>query len=314
MVRDIDREWAEHRITGGLSSGEGLIFAVRDERMETKPIREHGRVTGYEEVLVDKGVEDKRLLLIEEELSQALKLMAREGNILSAILRQAWEGGNLNPLTKSNPIRATGAHVSIIGHITKDELLRHLTGIEQTNGFANRFLLVLDGAIEVHLQSCRHTRRKPLDAYRPVNDSVNFARQVGEIRRDSESEIVWASVYPELFEGKPELMGGIISRAESQVMRLSCLYALLDKSELIRVQHLKAALALWDYSEKSSKAIFGELTGDPAVDKAREALKANGTLSMTELHGLFGRNAPKAEIDRVVTALLSQGVCVTRST
>jgi hypothetical protein len=91
-------------------------------------------------------------------------------------------------------------------------------------------------------------------------------------------------------------------------MRLACIYSLLDKSELVRVEHLKAALALWDYSEKSALAVFGELTGDPAVDKTKEALQANGTLTITELHGLFGRNVPKAEIERVVSVLLNQRI------
>jgi len=139
MFQDVEAAWAESRVTGGLSSGEGLIYAVRDQRYEKKPIREKGRVVDYENVLVDEGFDDKRLMLVEEELSQALKVMAREGNILSAIIRQSWDGGNLNPLTKSNPIKATGAHVSIIGHITRDELLRYLNATEQANGFANRF-------------------------------------------------------------------------------------------------------------------------------------------------------------------------------
>jgi hypothetical protein len=65
---------------------------------------------------------------------------------------------------------------------------------------------------------------------------------------------------------------------------------------------------LWDFGEKSALSIFGELTGDPAVDKAREALQANGTLTMTELHGLFGRNAPKVEIERVASVLLKQRI------
>ena len=37
----------------------------------------------------------------------------------------------------------TDAHVSIVGHITKAELLRHLTETEAANGFANRFLWLM---------------------------------------------------------------------------------------------------------------------------------------------------------------------------
>jgi hypothetical protein len=87
----IEGDWAKDRVTSGLSSGEGLIYAVRDERWEKQPIRARGRVVDYQRVLVDEGVSDKRLMIVEEEFSQALKVMSRDGNILSPILRQAWE-------------------------------------------------------------------------------------------------------------------------------------------------------------------------------------------------------------------------------
>jgi Protein of unknown function (DUF3987) len=308
MFKEIDSEWIDKRVTGGLSSGEGLIFAVRDERVDKVPVKEHGRVVDYQEVISDHGVEDKRLLLVEEELAQALKVMSREGNILSAVIRQAWDGGNLNPLTKSNPIKSTGAHISIIGHITKAELLRHLTATEQSNGFANRFCWFVVTRSKCIADPTGIPAQTLSPLIEELRDAVDFARRTGEIRRDKEAAAIWEAVYPQLSEGKPGLMGAVISRAEAQVMRLACIYALLDKSEVVRVEHLRAALALWDYSEKSAEAIFGELTGDPAVDKAREALLTRGTLTMTELHGIFGRNVPKAEIERVVSVLLKQGV------
>jgi hypothetical protein len=58
----VNDEWSKHRKRSGLSSGEGLINEVRDERYEERPIKEHGRVAGYEHVRVDAGVSDKRCL------------------------------------------------------------------------------------------------------------------------------------------------------------------------------------------------------------------------------------------------------------
>jgi Protein of unknown function (DUF3987) len=313
MFKEIDTNWAESRITGGLSSGEGLIYAVRDQRTETKPIRERGRIVDYEQVVIDKGETDKRLLLIEEEFAQALKVMSREGNILSTILRQTWDGGNLNPLVKNNPVKATGAHISIIGHITKTELLRYLTATEQSNGFANRFcwFLITRSKFIANPLGTPQELLSPL--IQRLRDAVNFARKTGEIRRDTDTEDLWAGIYPRLSDAKPGLVGSVISRAEAQVMRLACIYALLDRSELIRTEHLRAALALWDYSEKSATLIFGELTGDPGLDKAKEALKVKGRLTMTDLHGLFGRHAPAAEIERVARLLISDGFAVTEA-
>src|SRR5439155_10422917 len=104
---------------------------------------ERGRVLGYEDVVIDVGEQDKRLLILEPELASVLKRMNGEGNSLSAVLREAWDNGNLSTLTKNSPLRATGAHVSVIAHVTQPELLANLTEVERANGFANRFLFML---------------------------------------------------------------------------------------------------------------------------------------------------------------------------
>jgi hypothetical protein len=117
-------EWLAGCTASGLSSGEGLIWRVRDEIRKTEPVKDGKRVVGYEEVIVDSGVSDKRLLVTEEEFAGTIRVMGRDGNSLSAIVRQAWDDGDLRTLTKNAPAQATGAHVTIIGHVTRDELLR----------------------------------------------------------------------------------------------------------------------------------------------------------------------------------------------
>ena len=303
MFSDIDPAWSENRVTGGLSSGEGLIYAVRDERYEKKPRREKGRVVENEKVLVDEGVDDKRLMLIEEELSQALKVMAREGNILSAIVRQAWDGGNLNPLTKNNPIKATGAHISIIGHITRDELLRYLNATEQGNGFANRFIWLM-----VYRSKCiPNPTGVPEQTLFPLierlRDRIEKARRVGEIRRDERAEQIWAGVYPALSEGQPGLLGAVLGRAEAQVMRLACLYALANGYSIVQEAHLSAALAFWDYSAQSATSIFGEMSGDPTFDRIVAALAEAGEMDETDIYNLFSRHTPSNEIQRALNKI-----------
>jgi hypothetical protein len=131
LLRIAAPEWWDRCVKAGLSSGEGLIWTVRDEIRKLESVKEKGRIVDYEEAIVDPGVDDKRLLVIEEEFASVLKLMSRESNILSAVMRQAWDSGDLRTLTKNNPVTATGAHISIIGHITKDELLRYLDNTER---------------------------------------------------------------------------------------------------------------------------------------------------------------------------------------
>ena len=102
---------------GGLSSGEGLIWAVRDKIIQ---LERQGKGAAAErvEVEVDPGVTDKRLYILESEFAGALAVMKRGGNTLSRVIRDGWDRGDLATLTKNSPARATGAHISIVGHIS----------------------------------------------------------------------------------------------------------------------------------------------------------------------------------------------------
>ena len=306
LLTGVDPAW-EERVKEGLSSGEGLIYQVRDQRVESQPLKKGGKVIGYQDVIVDQGVEDKRLLIVEQEFSQALKMMSREGNILSVTIRQAWDSGRLSPLTKTNPIEATGAHVSILGHITREELLRHLTETEQANGFANRFLWMLVRRSKV-LPSPKPIPEATLSALLSRLEAARqFATGMGEMERDAEAEILWCQVYPQLSEGRPGLLGAITARAEAQTMRLALVYALLDCSPEITAEHLRAGLALWRYCEQSPAIIFGDSLGDPKADRILRAIRETGGLAENDISNLFSRH-DSAGIDRCLGFLHKLGL------
>ncbi|MBI3967373.1 MAG: hypothetical protein HY329_17200 [Chloroflexi bacterium] len=130
------------RSQSGLSSGEGLIFAVRDPIEKLMPVKEKGEPTRYEMTLVDPGVEDKRLFVGESEFARVLKVISRQGNTLSPVLREAWDTGNLRVMTRKDPLCATNAHIVLLGHITVEELRKELLEVEVANGFGNRILWV----------------------------------------------------------------------------------------------------------------------------------------------------------------------------
>lgn len=136
-----DPTWTRGRYKGTLSSGEGLCYAVRDAEYKIEAVRDKGQPTGEtREVCIDEGVSDKRLFLVQSEFGSVLKVMAREGNSLSGAIRDSWDGEDLCPMTKGNRVRATSPHIVIVGHVTHQELLRHLTDTEVSNGFGNRFM------------------------------------------------------------------------------------------------------------------------------------------------------------------------------
>src|SRR5437588_5491929 len=86
---------------------------------------------------------DRRLMVVEPEFATILKVASREGNTISAIIRQAWDTGDLRVMTRNAPLEATDTHISLIAHVTDQELKRLLTTTEAANGFANRFLMAV---------------------------------------------------------------------------------------------------------------------------------------------------------------------------
>jgi hypothetical protein len=301
----IDEDWMKDNIESGLSSGEGVIHRIRNKIEETKPIREKGRHTGeYETITTDPGVDDKRLLIVETEFCSPLKVMSREGNTLSPVLRTAWDGDTLSTLTKHSRERATEPHVSMIGHITREELRRNMTETEAANGFGNRHLWI---AVK-RWQNLPKGGQIPAiaDFLDPLGNARLFAQTCGELKRDDEAEESWAQVYPELSEGKPGLLGAIIARAAPQTLRLSEIYAVLDCSPLIRLPHLEAALAVWRYSEASARWIFETGTGNKIADRIVAALIAAAAKGLTKtqiVHDVFNRNVTKFTIDEALRLL-----------
>jgi len=186
-----DTTWADDRVKGGLSSGEGLINEVRDER------KEWNKKEGCEEV-VDAGVKDKRLMVVEPEFASALAVAERHGNTLSALMRRAWDGDKLTNITKNTPLCATSAHISTVGHITTDELRARITRTDAANGFANRFMFALVKRSRLlpfggNLDDCEIERLGE-----QLREAVTFAAPVGRVTMTADAKAEWEAVYPHL--------------------------------------------------------------------------------------------------------------------
>lgn len=319
-VREIFSRVADWpNVVSGLSSGEGLKYAVRDptERVE------RDKATGNaQRVQVDPGIADKRRLVVEAEFAQVLRQGARAGNTLSATIRSAWDTGRLATLTKNDPVTATGAHISIIGHITADELRAELTATDSANGFANRFLFMCvrrskvlpfgGGSIVVDVVSGFASR---------IARAVAGARKLKAVPMTEAARQAWVAVYPTLSAGHPGLFGAVTARAEAQCLRLALVYALMDEvtpDEVTQIDrpHLLAALALWERAEASARHIFGDALGDPVADEILRALRGAGSagLTRTAIRDLFRRHQSTERIGAALELLARRSLaeCETR--
>jgi hypothetical protein len=299
LFKFVDDEWVDqHVVPGGLSSGEGLVYAVRDasqaENDEGEPL--------------DPGVDDKRLLAYESEFASVLRMLERTGNTLSETVRQAWDTGTFRSLTKTNATQATDAHISIVGHVTRDELLRYLTSTESSNGFGNRFLwcavrrskvLPFGGNLgESAVQQCA----------RVVFAAAKHARARWQpLVRTPAARDLWRDIYGDLSEGRPGLLGSILGRAEAQVLRLSVVYALLDRANIVELDHLQSALAVWRYCEDSARWIFGDALGDPIADECLRLLRERSSITRTAIRDHFGRHGSH-KVDKALALLERSGL------
>jgi hypothetical protein len=304
LFRHVDEEWESRRLHTGLSSGEGVIWEVRDPI--TKLVKEgKGAAAPMVQQTVDEGVSDKRLMIIESEFSGALRVMQREGNILSRVMRDGWDGGNLATMTKNSPARATGACISIIGHITAPELRECLDRTDMANGFGNRFLFAC----------VRRSKFLPFGGNLPDEDvfamaarvrrAVADAKRVQQVGMSLAAREGWTRIYRDLSADRPGLLGSLTARAEAQVVRLATIYAMWARSNCIELEHLTAAVAVQEFCHKSVEYIFGDTLGDPVADTILAGLKAAGQsgLTRTDINNLFSRNAPASQIARALDEL-----------
>ncbi len=310
VIKSVSESWAS-RVMSGLASGEGLIWQVRDPIERTEPVKEKGRVTGYQNVIVDEGVSDKRLMIVEPELARLFRVLEREGSTLSALIREAWDSGDLRSLTKNSPARATNAHVSIIGHITREELLRAMTEVEAANGFGNRFLWFAVRRSKLLPRGGKWDSINWAPFLRKLTLAVDFGARPRKMDLDAEAWEYWDAVYLDLADGKPGMLGAMTARAEAQTLRLAMLYALLDLDELIRVPHLEAALAVWKYSYQTCQWLWGQRLGDPVADAIMAALRRAGDkgLTRTQIYSdVFQRHVPRERIEAALIALAGAGL------
>ena len=202
-------------------------------------------------------------------------------------------------MTKNSPLKATGAHISIVGHITKDEIRAKLTRTDMANGFANRFLFCL----------VRRSKLLPYGGHFDERHDGKAGREVCRGRRvrpegrprhmTDEAAKAWAEAYAELSADRPGLLGAVTARAEAQVIRLSLIFALLDSKDEIDTVHLGAAMAVWAYCDQSANLIFGDSLGDPVADDILTALRRNaGGMTRTDINNLFGRHRTSDQIER----------------
>ncbi len=270
-IRLADPQWADARIIPGFGSGEGLVFAIRDDQEQQQPVKEKGVTTGYATVTVP-GVTDKRLLCIEEEFRKLLTLMDRETSTLSAIIIPGWDSKPVGFLNKTSQDRCREPHLSVLAMMTPKSLVQRTAGRQAAeDGSLNRFLL------------CRVRRHGFLPfggdwqavaaAFAPrFQAALQKARSIGQVGWTPDARTLWEQEYERLSAGREGDFGGVTARRADQTLRLALIYALADGSDVIGLEHLRAALALYEHCDQTARELYGtpQAVAPAAVAEAAE--------------------------------------------
>ena len=297
VLQHVDPKFLATRVLGGFGSGEAVVDEVADAGPDD-----------------EEGPRDKRLLIYEPEFARVLKVCTRESSVLSAVIRDAWDGGPLQTRARARKAVATGHHIAIVGHITADELRRNLTETEIAGGFANRLLWIC----------VRRSQRLPFGGNlddralkvmgRDFEARIGAARKLGTVPFAPTARDCWADLYNTMADDDPGgMLGAIVARPEPQTLRLALLYALLDGARHIDVHHIRAAWAVWSYSRESARFIWGDAIGDEIADQLLKAIRKAGPegLDSTGQSGVFSRNVNAARLNLARSELEARGLITT---
>lgn len=300
LMECADPVWAESCVKSGLSSGEGIIHAVRDAAPT-------GRTDKAGAEILEPGVPDKRLLAIEPEFARTMRAAARRESTLGPILRQCWEGAHrLAALTKQ-PYCATGAHVAVLAHITPTEFRSLVNETDIGGGSFNRFLFI----------ASRRQRQLPFGGAVPEADlerlGVALGKRIDDARRFAGEYVftptaraAWPRVYAHLLqdERQPGILGELMARGTAQTRRLAMLFAILDGQRQVDLPHVAAALEIWRYSKASIGYLFDTITGNLTADRVlRELRQRPDGADKSDLFAMFKGHVSAQALDDALALL-----------
>ncbi|HCF7612973.1 TPA: hypothetical protein ACPWIL_002404 [Pseudomonas aeruginosa] len=307
-LREMNEAFAPQVHRGGLSTREGLVALMHD-----------GYRQGRQDV---PAIEDKRLWVVESEFANVLHQGRRDGNTLSAALRDCWDGVDLKPATKSNRLYASDPHVCLSGAISPSELTGLMSARELTNGFANRFLMIwaersqmLPFPKETPQAVVEHLAHQTLEVLAFVR-----ADRYGEcdhLRMELSPQAQWR--YAQLYRGELNddpgdgTVGALLERRAPMLLRLAMLMALADLQTRIDAPHIDAAMAWIRHATASVRFVFVSAAEEAKLAQVLELssrvlafLRERGQATRSQISvECFKGKVPKARIDACLEHLLA---------
>lgn len=285
-----------------VSSGEGIIEAIRDPSTYMCDGKE----------IEDPGVLDKRLFIDVAEFGGILALTKRNGSILSAVIRNAYDCKPLETNTRRHPVAVQSPYVSISGAITPNEfngLLFDKADIAKNadNGFSNRFLPIFVHRTKLVAMPTRTEGTKEmidglwkniLMVYQSLNPS-DVARST-LFPMDADADAYWRHEYKRITTLKAASSDAqrLFGRLETNTRKLAVILATMNGEVSVSLPALKAANAWIDYSAGTINKIVATVEDRMRADElGRIADKVLDALYSFGGQASFSQIAKKLNLD-----------------
>lgn len=157
----------------------------------------------------------------------------------------------------------------------------------------------------------QHDRPQPLsderlDRFaRPLAEVIERSKAVGEMQFDR--DVRWDR-HCDTLKHNNDFVGSFMHHGPEQMVRLAILFAMLDKSEEIKSQHVEAALSVWLQSRASVERVFGVGATDPGPQKLLALLRVPH--SRKELHALYSNHKRADRLTAELESLEQSGLVV----
>ncbi|NQU37576.1 MAG: DUF3987 domain-containing protein [Actinobacteria bacterium] len=305
LLGHIDDEFRTERLITQIGSGEGLLAKITDTVYTQSP--------RGDQVVAMAGSDDKRVLYIEEELGGLFNKMISQESVEKTITK-AWDSGVLETTTKKESMRCKEPHVSIIGHITPDELYDRLDKRLLDNGFSNRWLYVMIKKTAVVPQPPAPRNIPGADGLAEViaeNIRANPLLMSGPVKFTAKATTMFNATHGHMSDYRfAGAMGKQSARWAPQIYKLAIIYAAIDGAKTIDVPHLAAARAAWAYSHRSASAFFSGMTGNQYADQFLDIWRSAdyAAVTLTDIDEMFNKNMSAAKRTKMLERLTRDGV------
>ncbi len=302
-----------------MNRGEDILSRVFliDEKEENPGFRIVRGIRSFEGLLAELEGQDKTRLIMTGEL---LSLMAKArqdstGNLIPQLTELYDCKEIINPPVLTKKIVATRPFVSIIAGTTQAWLAKALTTRDILGGFANRWCYFCGNVKppSPNPPKMDHTKRDEL--IRKLVEVRSWASEVpgGELIISPQAAKIFAGEYYRDYYYRCQSDGIIptlLVRIQDHCWKLALLYAAMDFSHEIKEEHIRPAIAVAEYLEKSAAEVFSNFNqshGKEQESRVLECLrKAGGPKLGRDIYREL--NISSKELNNIADNLLNLGL------